>query len=82
MRIDNEEEYSLAAKVKQNNFYVEDFIRSVETAEEAIEVLNQLKSLPSGLEFELMKWISNQEAVNEAIPEDLKSKSNTKQIGS
>ena len=82
MGIDNEEEYSLAAKVKQKNFYVEDFFRSVETAEEAIEVLNHLKPLPSGLEFELMKWISIQEAVNEAIPEDLNSKSNTKQIGS
>ena len=33
--IDNEEEYPIAAKTIQNNFYMDDFIKSVETPEEA-----------------------------------------------
>ena len=70
-------EYPIAAKAIQNNFYMDDFIKSVETPEESIEVFNQLQPLPSRHGFELKKWISNEDAVTEAIPEDLKSISNT-----
>ena len=59
---------------------MDDFIKSVETTEEAIEVFNQLQPLLSQHGFELKKWISNDDAVTEAIPEDLKSVSNTKQV--
>ena len=59
---------------------MDDFIKSVETPEEAIEVFNQLQPLLSPHGFELKKWISNNDAVIEAIPEDLKSISNTKQV--
>ena len=58
---------------------MDDFIKSVETPEEAIEVFNQLQPLLSQHE-ELKKWISNDDAFTEAIPEDLKSISNTKQV--
>ena len=78
--LDNEKEYPLATKAIQNNFYMDDFIKSVETPEEAIEVFNQLQPLLSQHGFELKKWISNNDAVTEAIPEDLKSISNTKQV--
>ena len=77
--LDNEREYPIAAKAIQNNFYMDDFIKSVETPEEAEEVFNQLQLLLSRHGFELKKWISNNEAVTKAIPEDLKSISNTKQ---
>ena len=77
---DNEEEYPIATKSIQNNFYMDDFIKSVETPEEAIEVLNQLHPLLSQHGFELKKWIGNDDAVIEAIAEDLKSISNTKQV--
>ena len=73
MGLDNEEEYPIATKAIQNNFYVNDFIKSVETPEEATEVFNQLQPLLSQHGFELKKWISNNDAVTEAIPEDLKS---------
>ena len=43
--LDNEERYPIAAKAKQNNFYMDDFIKSVETLEKAIEVSNQLQPL-------------------------------------
>ena len=56
------------------------FIKSVETPEEAIEVFNQLQPFFSQHGFNLRKWISNCDAVTEAIPEDLKSISNTKQV--
>ena len=56
------------------------FIKSVETPEEAIEVSNPLQPLLSRHGSVLKKWISNNDAVIEAIPEDLKSISNTKQV--
>ena len=43
--LDNEKEYPIAAKAIQNNFYMDDFIKSVETPEKAIEVFNQLQPL-------------------------------------
>ena len=58
---------------------MDDFNKSVETPEEAIEVFNQLQPLLSQHVFKLKKWISNNDADTEAIPEDLKSISNTKQ---
>ena len=78
--LDNEEEYPIAAKAIQNNFCMDNFIKSVETPEEAIEVSNQLQPPLSEHGFELKKWISNNDAVTEAIPEDLKSIRNTKQV--
>ena len=36
--IDNEDEFSIAAKAIQNNFYMDDFIKSVEAPDEAINV--------------------------------------------
>ena len=59
---------------------MEDFIKSVKTPEEAIEVFNQLQPLLSLYGFELKKWISNNDAVTKAIPEDLKLISHTKQV--
>ena len=78
--LDNEEMYPIAAKAIQNNFYMDDFIKSLETPEEAIEVFNKLQPLLSQHGFELKKWISNSDEVTEAIREDLKSISNTKQV--
>ena len=43
--LDNEKKYPIAAKAIQNNFYMDDFIKSVETPEEAIEVFNQLQTI-------------------------------------
>ena len=78
--LDNEEMYPIAAKAVQNNFYMDDFIKSVETPEEAIEVFNQLRILLSQHGFQLTKWISNSDEVFKAIPVDLKSISNIKQV--
>ena len=76
----SEEVYPIATKAIQSNFYIDDFIKSVETPEEEIEVFNQLQPLLSRHRFELKRWISNNDAVTKAIPEDLKSISNTLQV--
>ena len=78
--LDNEKEFPIAAKAIQNDFYMVDFIKSVETPEEAVEVLNQLQPFLSKHGFELKKWITNSDAVTTAIPEDLRSISKTKQV--
>ena len=78
--IDNEDEFPIAAKTIQNNFYMDDFIKSVETPEEAIKVFKQLQPLLSKHGFELKKWITNSDLVTNAIPEDLRSISKTKQV--
>ena len=80
MGLDNEEEYPIAIKAIQNNFYMDDFIKSVETAEKAIEIFSQLHPLLSQHGIELKKLISNNDAVTKAIPEDFRSISNTKQV--
>ena len=59
---------------------MDDFIKSVVTPEEAIEVFNQLHPLLSRHGFELKKWMSDNDAVTEAIREDLKPSSNTKKV--
>ena len=61
--LDSDEVYPIASKAMQNNFYMDDFIKSVETPEEAIEVLSQLRHLLSLLGFQLTKWISNSDKV-------------------
>ena len=65
-------------KAVQNYFYMDDFIKSEGTPKEAVKVFNQLQFLFSEHGFELRKWINNNDPVTEAIPEDLKSISNTK----
>ena len=78
MGLENEEKYPMAAKAIQNNLYMDDLIKSVETHEEAIKVFNHLQFFLSQHGFEVKKWISNNDAGDEKIPEDLKSISNTK----
>ena len=78
--LNNEEQYPIASKAIQSNFCMDDFIKSVETTEEAIEVFNHVQLLLSRHGFKLKKWIINNDAVAKAIPEDLKLISNTKQV--
>ena len=59
---------------------MDDFIKSVETPEVAIKVFEQLQPLLSKNGFELKRWITNSDVVTNAIPEDLRSSSNTKQV--
>ena len=78
--INNDDEFTIPANTIQNNFYMDDFNKSVETSEEAIEVFKQLQPLLSEHGFEQKKWITNSDVVTNAILEDLRSISNTKQV--
>ena len=51
--INNKDELPIAAKTIQNNFYMDDFIKSAETPEEAINDFRQLQPLLSKNGFEL-----------------------------
>ena len=79
-RIDKADEFPIAAKTIQDNFYMDDFIKSVETDEQAINVFKQLQPLLSKHGFELKKWITNSDMVTNAIAEELRSINNTKQV--
>ena len=67
--IDNKEEFPSAAKTIQNNFYMDNFINSVETPEEAIKFFKQLQLLLSKHGFEVKKRITNSDVVTNAMPE-------------
>ena len=76
MGLDNEEVYPIAAKAKENKFLSERFQQISRNLDDAIEVFNQLQPLLPQHEFELKKWIRN----NDAVTEDLNSISYTKQV--
>ena len=73
--IDNKDQSPIAAKAIENNFYKDDFIKSFQTVEEGKQIFRQLQPLLWKHGFELKKWISNEESINELIPENLRSKS-------
>ena len=43
--LDSEEEHLIQNEARPNNFYMDNFIKSVETPEEATEMFNQLQHL-------------------------------------
>ena len=51
-----------------NNFYVDDCLKSVETVEKAVVIVQQLCELLSRGGFRLTKWVSNSREVMSAIP--------------
>ena len=58
------------ASTLHNNFYMDDFLRSERTPEEAITVRKQTTELLSRGGFRLVKWISNSRDVLEGIPRE------------
>lgn len=56
---DNSEEFPRAAQAVQNDFYVDDFLSSVETSSEAVILKAEVIALLRNGGFELAKWRSN-----------------------
>ena len=77
---DNKDTHPVAANAIKRNFYMDDFIKSVNTVQEGINCFNQLQPLLSSYGFDLKKWISNSNEVNSIIPEDLRSSADVKTI--
>ena len=78
--IDNEDEFPIPAKAIQNSFYMDDFIKSVNAPDEAINFLKQLQTLLRKHGFEPKTWITNCNKVIEEFLEDFRSISDTKQV--
>jgi len=56
------------------NFYADDCLKSVGTTEEAINIIHSLCKLLAFVGFDLIKWISNDRRVLEAIPVEERAK--------
>ena len=56
-------------KAVQQNFYMNDFIKSTRTPQEAIEVYQKVREILSKVGFNFRKWIASHEEVNSQVPE-------------
>ena len=70
--IDHANRYPLAAKVVEENFYVDDCLTGAETPEETILLRNELQELFNKAHFILRKWNSSSPAVLESIDSGLR----------
>ena len=59
----------------KENFYVDDFLKSVDSEKNAVELIKQLTSLLKQGGFHLTKWISNTSEVMHTIPNTERAKS-------
>ncbi|KAK3726167.1 hypothetical protein QZH41_019199, partial [Actinostola sp. cb2023] len=64
MKYDKETIYTI-----RNNFYVDDCLKSVETEDKALQLVDELRELLKKGGFNLTKWVSNSRKVIKAIPE-------------
>ena len=62
-----------AARSVEKNFYVDDYLKSVESHEKAISLVDQLRNLLARGGFNLTKWVSNSRAVLKTIPRQLRA---------
>lgn len=69
---DEQESYPTAAKVLQEDLYVDDVVTGCNTVEQAIQLQQELTEIMAAGGFELRKWSSNHVAVLENIPEEHK----------
>ena len=71
---DQEGEFSeKAINTILNNFYVDDCLKSIQTEDEAIMLVKQVKTLLANRGFNLTKWVSNSQRVLDTIPDEDKA---------
>ena len=75
---DNAQESPQITKLIMRNFYMEDFVKSVSSAEQTIEFYNMLRAMLARGGFHLTKWISNCEQTMKSIDQADKSPSSSK----
>jgi translation initiation factor IF-1 len=68
---DEAENFSKAAPILLQDFYVDDCISGAETLEEALEIQSRLQDLLNSGRFTLRKWCSNSTEVLATIPPKL-----------
>ena len=70
---DNSDDFDPAvARSVEKNFYVDDYLKSVESHEKAISSVVQLRNLLARGGLNLAKWVSNSRAVLKKIPRQLR----------
>jgi thiamine pyrophosphokinase len=74
---DNEQQYSRAAHVLKNDFYLDDLLSGTSTIEEAIDIQKELSSLLQTAGLTLRKWASNYSTFLDAIPRELQETQTT-----
>ena len=68
--IDGKDQFGLeAAKTLQNNFYVDDLLKSVAQEDQAIQLIKNVKAMCSSGGFKLTKFLSNNKMVLRSVPE-------------
>ena len=73
---DNKGEFSEeVVKTVKRNFYVDDCLKSLKSAEDAVEFVDQLQDILSKGGFRLAKWSSNRSEVMDSIPQVERAKS-------
>ena len=75
---DNAQESPQITKLIMRNFYMDDFVKSVPSAEQAIEIYNKLRAMLERGGFHLTKWNSNCEQTMTSIDQADKSPSSSK----
>ena len=67
--IDGKYQFGLkATKTLQNNFYVDDLLKSVAQEDQAIQLIKNVKAMCSSGGFKLTKFLSNNKRVLQCIP--------------
>ena len=73
--LDHQKDYSSAAQVVLNQFYVDDVLTRSPNMNEAVKLRTELNGLLAEAGMKLRKWRSNSTDVLDTIPEELKESS-------
>ena len=74
---DNTKESPQITKLIRRNFYIDDFVKSVPSLEQAVEIYKLLIAMLARGGFHLTKWISNCEQTTTSIDQADKSPSSS-----
>ena len=66
---DNAKEDENLVKAVQRNFFMDDFLKSFRTPQEAIEIYQKIRDILIKSGFNLTKWITSDDEVKSQIPE-------------
>ena len=70
-----EEFVELVRNLLRNNFYMDDCLFSVPSADEGIRLICEVSSLLRNRGFNLTKWCSNSQSILKSVPEEKRAKS-------
>ncbi|XP_044760886.1 uncharacterized protein LOC123318341 [Coccinella septempunctata] len=77
-----EEEFTNIGRAIKRQHYVDDYLDSCDSEDEAIQLVRNVILVHKKGGFEITKWISNSQKVLKTIPENLKTDSSSKEIDS